>query len=98
MGRNTYVEHIAHVRHRARVPVTDGLVEGSGTLQLYIQGRMAESSERRDIQGDTQNGEEATQQEQQAGRDTYVEHAIHGRHRARVPGTDGLVEGSGSLQ
>ena len=41
MGRNTYVEHIAHVRHRARVPVTDGLVEGSGTLQLYIQGRMA---------------------------------------------------------
>ena len=31
--------------------VTDGLVEGSGILQQYIQGRMAVSSERRDIQG-----------------------------------------------
>ena len=51
MGRNTYVEHGIHGRHRARVPVTDGLVEESGTLQQYIQGRMTVSSERRDIQG-----------------------------------------------
>ena len=50
MGRNTYVEHILHGRHRARVPVTDGLVEGIGILQQCIQGRMAVSSERRDIQ------------------------------------------------
>ena len=47
---------------------------------------------------DTQNGEEATQQEQQAGRNSYLEHASHGRRRARVPGTDGLVEGGGTLQ
>ena len=32
------------------------------------------------------------------GRNTYVEHGLHGRHRARVPGTNGLVEGSGILQ
>ena len=38
--RNTYVEHIAHVRHRARLPVTDGLVEGLGFLQCN-EGRMA---------------------------------------------------------
>ena len=49
-GRNTYVEHIRHGRHRARVPVTDGLVEDSGFLQQCIQGRMAVSSERQDIQ------------------------------------------------
>ena len=36
--------------HRARVPGTDGLVEGRGFLQKYIQGRMAVSSELRDIQ------------------------------------------------
>ena len=42
---NTYIEHIAHVRHRARVPVTDGLVERNGTLQ-YIEGRMAAWSDR----------------------------------------------------
>ena len=33
MGRNTYPEHVSHGRHRARVPVTDGLVEGFGILQ-----------------------------------------------------------------
>ena len=50
MGRNTYQEHIRHGRHRARVPGTNGLVEGCGILQQCIQGRMAVSSERRDIQ------------------------------------------------
>ncbi len=30
--RNTYIEHLLHVRHRAHVPVTDGLVEGKGSL------------------------------------------------------------------
>ena len=41
---------LRHGRHRARVPGTDGLVEGCGILQQCIQGRMAVSSERRDIQ------------------------------------------------
>ena len=31
--RNTYIEHGKHVRHRAHVPVTDGLIEGFGILQ-----------------------------------------------------------------
>ena len=47
--KNTYGEHKTHIRHRAHVPATDGVVEGNDILQ-YIQGRMAVSSERRDIQ------------------------------------------------
>ena len=38
--RNTYIEHASHVRHRAHVPVTDGLVEGEGKLQRS-EGRAA---------------------------------------------------------
>ncbi len=44
--RNTYIEHDSHVRHRAHVPVTDGLVEGLGSLQRS-EGRAAVWSERR---------------------------------------------------
>ena len=41
----------------------------------------------------------ATQEQQHAGwRITYKEHPIHVRHRAHVPITDGLIEGSGNLQ
>ncbi len=38
--RNTYLEHASHVRHRAHVPITDGLIEGSGILQRS-EGRAA---------------------------------------------------------
>ena len=38
--RNTYPEHVSHVRHRAHVPVTDGLIEGIGILQRS-EGRAA---------------------------------------------------------
>ena len=38
--RSTYIEHGVHVRHRAHVPVTDGLIEGIGTLHRS-EGRMA---------------------------------------------------------
>ncbi len=31
--RNTYSEHAMHVRHRAHVPITDGLIEGLSILQ-----------------------------------------------------------------
>ncbi len=44
--RNTYKEHATHVRHRAHVPVTDGLIEGIGSLQRS-EGRAAVWSERR---------------------------------------------------
>ena len=44
--RNTYVEHARHVRHRAHVPITDGLIEGIGKLQR-IEGRAAVWSEQR---------------------------------------------------
>ena len=41
----------------------------------------------------------ATEEQQLAGwRNTYIEHALHGRHRAHVPITDGLIEGLGVLQ
>jgi hypothetical protein len=38
--RNTYPEHGGHVRHRAHVPITDGLIEGLGILQRS-EGRAA---------------------------------------------------------
>ena len=44
------------------------------------------------------DGKETTTRKQRAARNTYKEHRTHVRHRARVPGTDGLVEGSGTLQ
>jgi hypothetical protein len=43
--RNTYSEHVHHVRHRAHVPCTDGLIEGTRTLQRS-EGRVAVRSER----------------------------------------------------
>jgi hypothetical protein len=42
--RNTYIEHATHVRHRAHVPITDGLIEGIGILQRS-EGRAAVWSE-----------------------------------------------------
>ena len=42
--RNTYREHARHVRHRAHVPITDGLIEDSGILQ-HSEGRAAVRSE-----------------------------------------------------
>ena len=42
--RNTYIEHVRHVRHRAHVPCTDGLIEGRGILQRS-EGRAAVWSE-----------------------------------------------------
>ena len=103
--RNTYIEHETHVRHRARVPVTDGLIEGSGILQRS-EGRAAVWRERRSRSegmgdGRRQHGDNMAtlEQQQHAGwRNTYIEHASHVRHRAHVPVTDGLIEGSGSLQ
>ncbi len=44
--RNTYPEHVLHDRHRAHVPVTDGLIEGLGILHRS-EGRAAVWSERR---------------------------------------------------
>ena len=38
--RNTYSEHAMHVRHRAHVPITDGLIEGLSILQRS-EGRAA---------------------------------------------------------
>jgi hypothetical protein len=38
--RNTYMEHVLHVRHRAHFPITDGLIEGLGILQRS-EGRAA---------------------------------------------------------
>jgi hypothetical protein len=90
MGRTTYEEHVAHVGHGARVPVTDGLVEGTGRLQ-HSDGRMAARSERQRVEG-------AGDGEKGMGRTTYPEHVAHVGHGARDPVTDVLVEGIGILQ
>jgi hypothetical protein len=42
--RITYVEHPLHVRHRAHVPITDGLIEDRGFLQ-HGEGRAVVWSE-----------------------------------------------------
>ena len=44
--RSTYIEHAIHVRHRAHVPVTDGLIEGTRKLHRS-EGRVAMWSEQR---------------------------------------------------
>jgi hypothetical protein len=44
--RSTYLEHSKHVRHRAHVPITDGLIEGTRNLQCS-GGRTAIWSEGR---------------------------------------------------
>ena len=47
----------------------------------------------------TDDDDMATQEQQHAGwRNTYSEHAMHVRHRAHVPITDGLIEGLSILQ
>ena len=53
--RNTYPEHGIHVRHRAHVPSTDGLIEGIGILQRS-EGRAAVWSERRSRSEGMRNG------------------------------------------
>ena len=97
--RSTYFEHASHVRHRARVPVTDGLIEGSGKLQRS-EGRAAvwrEQRSRSEEMGDDDDTATLEQQQHAGWRNTYIEHASHVRHRAHVPVTDGLVEGIGTL-
>jgi hypothetical protein len=96
---NTYVEHASHIRHRARVPSTDGLIEGSGILQrsecqMVVRGEWRYRSEgtgdgRRHRHGATPGG---------VGRSTYVEHGVHVHHRACIPLTHGLVVGKHILQ
>ena len=52
------------------------------------------------VQGTGDDDDTATLEQQQHARwrSTYREHAIHLRHRAHVPITDGLIEGLGVLQ
>ena len=91
MGRTTYCEHVAHIGHGARDPVTDPpLVEVTGILQ-HSNGRVAARSERQCVEG-------AGDGEKGMGRTTYLEHVPHVRHGARVPVTDVLVEVTGILQ
>ena len=96
--RSTYLEHEIHVRHRAHVPITDGLIEGRGKLQRS-EGRAAVWREQRSRSEEMGDDDTATlEQQQHAGwRSTYIEHLIHVRHRARVPITDVLIEGLGIL-
>jgi hypothetical protein len=98
--RSTYIEHALHIRHRAHVPITDGLIEGLGKLHRS-EGRAAVWSEQRSrSKGTADDDDTATLEEQQhAGwRTTYLEHVLHVRHRPHVPSTDGLIEVIGSLQ
>jgi hypothetical protein len=86
-------------RNLLDAPRADVLIEGSGFLQ-HGEGRVAVWSQqrsRKDGMGD--DDDTATLEQQHAGwRNTYIEHPIHVRHRAHVPITDVLIEGSGTLQ
>jgi hypothetical protein len=48
--------------------------------------------------GDDDDTATLEQQQHARWRNTYKEHVLHGRHRAHVPSTDGLIEGLGNLQ
>jgi hypothetical protein len=52
---NTYQEHHLHVRHRAHIPTTDVLIEGTITLQRS-EGRTAVWSEARSRSEGMRNG------------------------------------------
>jgi hypothetical protein len=54
-ARTTYIEHILHVRHRAHVPIADGLIEVIGILHRR-DGRAAVWRERRSRGGGTGDG------------------------------------------
>ena len=98
--RNTYLEHGKHVRHRAHVPVTDGLIEGIGSLHRS-EGRAAvwrEQRSRSEEMGDDDDTATLEQQQHTRWRSTYIEHPLHVRHRAHVPVTDVLIEGKSFLQ
>jgi hypothetical protein len=98
-ARTTYLEHTSHVRHRAHVPVTDGLIELPGILHCNKGRRACDVSvDAWREAGRQYDGEKTTIVKQQAARTTYSEHLRHGLHRARVPITDGLIEGLGLLQ
>ena len=58
--RNTYREHETHVRHRARVPFTNGLVEGRGILR-FSQGRVCVWSEWGCVEATGDRGQAAQQ-------------------------------------
>ena len=62
------IEHVAHIGHRARDPVTDVLVEVTGILQ-HSDGRVAARSERQCVEG-------AGDGEKGMGRTTYLEHVL----------------------
>ncbi len=55
--RNTNKKHAGHDRHRAHVPITDRLIEGSGFLQ-HGEGRAAVWSERRSRSEGTGDGDD----------------------------------------
>ena len=57
--RNTYIEHAIHSPHRAHVPITDGLIEGTGSLQRS-EGRAAVRSEQRSRSEGTGDGRRAS--------------------------------------
>ena len=62
----------------------------SGDLRERVWGTDEDEDEDHDT---------ATQEQQHAGRrNTYLEHARHGRHRAHIPPTNGPIEGIGILQ
>jgi hypothetical protein len=60
--RNTYIEHVIHIRHRAHVPISDGLIEGIGTLHRS-EGRMAVWSEWRSRSEGTADDDDTAMQD-----------------------------------
>jgi len=76
-AHNTYPEQARHVRYRAHVPISDGLIEFVGILR-YGEGQMSARSEHRRTWGT--DGEETIAQQHTRYDCTYTEHVSHVRH------------------
>jgi hypothetical protein len=65
-ARTTYPEHVS-CRHRAHVPITDGLIEGSGNLQCSEGRAVVWHEQRSGSKGTGDDDDMATQEQQYAG-------------------------------
>ena len=74
--RNTYREHVSHGRHRAHVPITDGLIEGSGNLHRS-EGRASVWSERRSRSEGMRDGWRRRHRDARAAATRGMEEHVH---------------------
>jgi hypothetical protein len=82
--RSTYVEHAPHVRHRAHVPISDGLIEGVGKLQCS-ERRATVWSEGRSRSEGTGNGRRRRHSDTRSATRGMEEHVHRTCHTCSSP-------------